>query len=155
MSVFIFPSIVITVKNYSCYERGTCSRHTSLFWTKNLIVSLIPEEIMLLVYEKKIVHLVFLRISRSFNSSFSFSVIGLSISLHSSYGSMELLQEKLAVVSSKQIIRINSHKWLQPVVTILLISCIARPTFVAWNPVDNNEDTSDSRLAPLEKSSLS
>lgn len=39
--------------------------------------------------------------------------------------------------------------------TILLISLIASPTLVAWNPVDNSDDTSDSRLAPLAKSSLS
>lgn len=64
-------------------------KRTSLFWTKNLIVSLIPEEIMLLVYEKNIVHLVFLLISKSFSSSFSFSVIGRSISLHSSCSILE------------------------------------------------------------------
>ena len=44
---------------------------------------------MLLVYEKNIVHLVFLLISKSFSSSFSFSVIGRSISLHSSCSILE------------------------------------------------------------------
>jgi hypothetical protein len=83
---------------------------------------------MLLVYEKKMVHFVFLRISRSLSSSFSFSVIGLSISLHSSYRFMKLCQEKLAVDRQKTS---RSHQIDQPVFTILLISCMARPTFVA------------------------
>lgn len=117
-----------------------------------MIVSLIPDEIMLLVYERKIVHFVFLRMSRSLSNSFSFSVIGLSMSLHSSYKIMKDRTIECQFIECLEIAVCD--KSVLGIQTILFISLIASPTFVAWNPVDNSDDTSDSRLAPLAKSSL-
>jgi hypothetical protein len=75
------------------------------------------------------VHFVFLRISRSLSSAFSFSVIGLSMSLHSSYEIMKDRTVEFQFIESLHAAAGNCT--ITGILTILFISLIASPTFVA------------------------
>jgi hypothetical protein len=75
------------------------------------------------------VHFVFLRISRSLSNSFSFSVIGLSMSLHSSYEIMKDRTVEYQFIESFDAAARNNV--IPGILTILFISLIASPTFVA------------------------
>lgn len=62
-----------------------------LFLTRNLIVSRIPQLIMLLVYEMKIVHFLLLLDSKECKSSGSFSLIGRSLNRHANIRFISLI----------------------------------------------------------------